>query len=123
MTDDDGASDTDSVAVKANVAPVAALTSTPSPATGKAPLSVTFNGSGSSDSDGTIASWSLAYGDGNSASGSGAPPATIGPHSYAAGNRTAVLTVTDNNGATDTDSVAVTLECKRPTGRASERIA
>ena len=114
VTDDDGATGTDSVAVKANVAPIAALSSTPSPATGKAPLSVTFNGSGSSDSDGTIASWSLAYGDGNSASGSGAPPATIGPHSYAAGNRTAVLTVTDNNGATDTESVAVTSNANVP---------
>ena len=67
MTDNDGASDTDSVAVKANVAPVAALTTTPSPATGKAPLSVTFNGSTSSDSDGTIASWSLSFGDGSAA--------------------------------------------------------
>jgi RHS repeat-associated protein len=56
--------------------------------------SVSFNGGGSSDPDGTIVSYSWNFGDGGT--GSGATPT----HAYAAnGNYTVTLTVTDNAGA------------------------
>ncbi len=92
VTDEDGDSDTATIAVnsKANVAPTANLTSSPSPAVGLAPLGVTFHGTGSSDSDGSITSWSLDFGDGTAdAAGSGTPPTNIPIHSYAAGSYTA----------------------------------
>ena len=65
--------------------------------------SITFNGSGSSDPDGTIASYAWTFGDGGSASGM-----TVS-HAYAtAGSYTVRLTVTDNLGATGSTTVSVT---------------
>ncbi|TQV87749.1 collagenase [Aliikangiella coralliicola] len=65
---------------------------------------VSFSSSGSSDSDGTIASYHWDFGDNNSSSD--ANPS----HSYsAAGTYTATLTVTDNDGATATDTATVTI--------------
>ena len=65
---------------------------------------VLFNGSGSSDSDGTIASYSWDFGDG--ASGTGVSPS----HIYGTdGTFTVSLTVTDNDGATDTASTTATI--------------
>jgi RHS repeat-associated protein len=56
--------------------------------------SVSFNGGGSSDPDGTIVSYSWNFGDGGTGSG------TTPTHAYAAnGNYTVTLTVTDNAGA------------------------
>ena len=72
------------------------------PTTGVAPLSVAFNGSGSSDPDGTIATWAWSFGDGTSGSG---PVIT---HVYsAAGFYVANLTVTDNGGASSTTSATI----------------
>src|SRR5207247_717877 len=50
-----------------NTPPIARATATP--ASGYAPLTVTLNGSASSDPDGSIASYSWNFGDGGSASG------------------------------------------------------
>jgi C1A family cysteine protease/PKD repeat protein len=87
-----------------NSPPVAVASATP--VSGQAPLEVTFNGSGSSDRDGTIASYSWAFGDGSSQAGSN--PAVS--HIYtSAGAVTATLTVTDNTGATDQDTVSITV--------------
>lgn len=73
-------------------------------------LSCSFNGSGSSDSDGTIASYSWNFGDGTTASG------VSTSHTYSAGGTFNVtLTVTDNDGATDGDTRAVTVTAP-PTG-------
>lgn len=67
--------------------------------------SVTVNGSGSRDPDGSIAAYQWDFGDGSTAAGV-APPA----HVYAAdGTYTITLTVRDDQGATDTDSAPVTV--------------
>ncbi|MBE3136375.1 MAG: PKD domain-containing protein [Thermoplasmata archaeon] len=56
-----------------------------------------FNGSRSYDRDGTIVSWHWSFGDGTTANG------TTVTHLYtSAGTYTVLLTVTDNDGATDT---------------------
>ena len=86
-----------------NTPPVAVATTTPG--SGIAPLTVTFNGSGSYDPDGSIAAYSWNFGDGSPANTNVAPS-----HVYqTAGSFTAVLTVTDNRGATATNQVAITV--------------
>ena len=74
------------------------------PTSGTAPLDVQFTGSNSSDADGTISSYAWDFGDGGTAS-------TADPlYTYtSAGTYQAVLTVTDDLGATDTDTVTVTV--------------
>jgi len=68
-------------------------------------LSCTFNGSGSSDPDGTITNYAWDFDDGTPA-GTGATPS----HTYAApGTYTVRLTVTDNGGATGTTTRTVTV--------------
>jgi PKD repeat protein len=84
----------------ANQPPVAVAGA--SPTSGYAPLAVLFDASGSNDPDGSIASYSWAFGDG------GTSNVASPPHTYQnPGNYTAVLTVTDNQGATGTASVAI----------------
>lgn len=64
-------------------------------------LTCTFYGSGSSDQDGRVTSWSWTFGDGSSASGS-----TV-KHSYTLpGSYTVRLTVKDNNGASSSYSMS-----------------
>lgn len=87
----------------ASVAPVAALSASPS--RGVAPLPVSFDGSVSYDPDGSISSWTWDFGDGTS--GSGAQVA----HVYGqAGTYHAVLTVTDNGGLSSTAATDITVE-------------
>jgi len=65
---------------------------------------VSFDGSGSYDPDGSIVSYSWSFGDGETGSGE------IVSHTYtAASTYTARLTVTDNLGGTDTDTATVTV--------------
>ena len=101
VTDDDGAtgSTTQQVTVMAaNQSPTAAFTPSCTD------LDCAFDGSTSSDPDGTIASYAWDFGDG--ISGSGATPS----HAYAsAGNYDVTLTVTDNTGATDATTQQVTV--------------
>ncbi|HEX2030825.1 MAG TPA: PKD domain-containing protein, partial [Actinomycetota bacterium] len=106
-----GAADTYSWTVEEepppNQAPVADLGADPT--SGDAPLTVSFDGSGSDDPDGVISSWSLDFGDEDSTSDQGAPPSSLG-HTYTEpGTYTATLTVTDDDGDTDTDSVSITV--------------
>ena len=80
-----------------NQAPTASITA--SPTSGDAPLSVSFNASGSNDPDGSIVSYYWNFGDGTSGTG-----VTAG-HTYNnSGNYTVSLTVTDDDGATDSSS-------------------
>jgi len=70
-----------------------------------------FDGTGSSDTDGTIQTYAWNFGDGNTASG---PGATVS-HSYATGGSyTVSLTVTDNGGATGQTSHSVTVSSGGP---------
>lgn len=93
VTDDKGASSEASGTVTAtpaaaNKAPVAAL------ATACDVLSCSFDGSASSDPDGTLTSWLWDFGDGQTGTGKTAT------HAYAAaGNYDVKLTVTDDKGA------------------------
>jgi len=82
--------------------PVAVATAIP--ASGTAPLTVSFDGSGSSDPDGTVVSHAWSFGDGTSTSG------PLVSHTYAAaGTYTATLTVTDNSGLTASTTVSISV--------------
>ncbi|NVK88313.1 MAG: S8 family serine peptidase [Gammaproteobacteria bacterium] len=67
-------------------------------------LSCDFDGSSSSDSDGSITSYAWDFGDGNSANG------MIQNHNYTnAGDYTVTLTVTDDGGASHSSSQTITV--------------
>ncbi len=83
-----------------NVPPVASFTS--SPTAPKAGQPVFFNASASSDSDGSIVSYSWDFGDGNSGSGRETSHVYATAQSYVV-----VLTVTDNSGGTGSSSTTV----------------
>ncbi|MFN2325403.1 MAG: S8 family serine peptidase [Gemmatimonadales bacterium] len=67
-------------------------------------LTCSFNGGGSSDSDGSISSYAWNFGDGTTGSG-----ATVSKTYASGGTRTVTLTVTDNGGATGSTSKSVTV--------------
>jgi PKD repeat protein len=97
--------------VSANRAPTAAAAA--SPTTGAAPLTVSFDGTGSSDPDGDTLSyaWDL-DGDGAFDDSAAGQPTFI----YTSqGTYAATLRVTDPNGASDTDSVTITVGNTPPT--------
>ena len=73
---------------------------------------ITFDGSKSSDSDGNITNWAWVFGDYTNGTGK-----TV-PHTYTkAGTYTVTLTVTDNEGATNTDTTTcvITQQNRPPT--------
>lgn len=107
VTDDRGGVATKTLTVTVapapNQAPTAAFTAAASG------LGVTVDGAGSSDADGTIASYAWTFGDGGTATGATAS------HTYAAaGTFDVVLTVTDNAGATGTVTKQVTVKAPPP---------
>jgi PKD repeat protein len=99
VTDDQGASATSTLpltVIAPNQPPVAAFT------VNCTALSCAFDGTNSTDSDGSVASYTWTFGDGTS--GTGATPS----HVYGSvGAYSARLTVTDNQGATDSRSKAI----------------
>ena len=85
-----------------NATPVARFGATPT--TGVAPLNVSFDGTASSDSDGTIASYVWDFGDAST----GAGPTV--EHVYATvGSYIAALTVTDDRGGTASTSKTISV--------------
>ena len=93
-------------------APIAVLTWTPEGAY-EAPITITFDLSGSHDPDGEITSWTLNFGDG-SAAATGTDVNTQIAHRYQEEDTyTATLEVTDNSGSTDQVSVKITVLAPR----------
>ncbi len=85
-----------------NQAPTASFTAVPT--SGEAPLAVGFDASASNDPDGHITSYTWNFGDGQNGVGA------EGFHIYEnAGTYTAILTVTDNDGAMATASQVITV--------------
>ena len=109
VTDDDGATATTTrqvvVPPAANQPPVAAFTAAPTP------LAVAVNASASTDPDGTIASYAWDFGDGGTATGVTASRTYAAPGTY-----TVTLTVTDDQGATDSTVQQVVVPDTPPNG-------
>lgn len=107
VTDTRGATDSKSVVVRVgdNRVPTARIVTNPSPASGTAPLAVTFDGSTSSDADGDTLTyaWDL-DGDGQYDDSAVAQPSAT----YPVGTVTVGLEVTDGRGVTARASTRVT---------------
>jgi PKD repeat protein len=109
VTDDNGATATSTVLIEvlANAAPTVTFSATPS--SGKAPLVVAFDSTGTEDTDGTITSYAWTFGDGGTSS-SASPT-----HTYnAPGTYTAKLVVTDNKGKTGEHETTISAVFNQP---------
>lgn len=106
VTDSQGLQDSatmDVTAIEPPKPPVAAFTWTADY------LSVSFDGSGSSDPDSVIVMWAWDFGDGGTATGE------MASHVYAAGGTyTVILTVTDSQDLSDSQSESVTVAPNPP---------
>ena len=94
--------------------PVAVATATP-PLSGPAPFTLYLFGNESYDPDGNIQSYEWSFGDGSDNSLNSDLAHTY----YAPGNYTATLTVVDNDGLSDSDTVSITVENRAPVAMAS----
>jgi predicted esterase len=116
VTDNDGGTDADTVVIKVNAAPptpnVAPVAQAGENQTITLPVdNVSLNGSGSTDQDGTIASYTWTYIGGPATySLNNATSATATVTGMGAGAYTFRLEVKDNDGATDADTVAIIVE-------------
>ena len=102
VTDSEGLTDATSKSITIYAPPVSSFTYSPAvPTTGE---TVTFDASGSSDPDGTIASYAWDFDDGNTGTG------VTAAHAYTtAGTYTITLTVTDDDGLTDNTTSDITV--------------
>ncbi|MFC6713178.1 PKD domain-containing protein [Branchiibius cervicis] len=116
VTDNQGATNsvTKSITVGgSNQAPAAAFTSS------VAGRVASFDGTGSSDSDGTVASYDWDFGDGSTHATTAKPN-----HTYtSAGSYNVTLTVTDNDGATGSVTHSVTVVNQPPTAAFTSSVA
>ena len=105
VTDDAGVTAADSTTANIGIAPnEPPVADANGPYNGTAGSPVQFDGSASSDPDGSIVSFNWDFGDGSS--GTGVNPS----HTYNTdGTFTVTLTVTDDAGATDTDTTTATI--------------
>jgi PKD repeat protein len=105
VTDNDDATDTDTATVTVTEIPNQPPVADAGPdQTAEVGVSLTFSGSGSTDSDGTISSYEWDFGDGNTSA------SVTTTHVYStAGPYLVTLTVTDNDGATSNDDLIVTV--------------
>lgn len=106
VTDNAGATDQNAqsitVEIPENQAPTAVFTATPT--SGVAPLPVSFDASGSGDSDGRIVSYVWNFGDGTMGGGIQSEYTYSAPGTYEV-----ALTVVDNEGATDQITTTITV--------------
>ncbi|WP_299265138.1 PKD domain-containing protein [Halorientalis sp.] len=105
VTDDDGATTIEpvTVVVESNEPPMPSPTA--SSTTVESGQPITFDGSGSSDLDGSITLYQWDFGDGTTAAGQQVT------HTYTeSGSYAATLTVTDDDGATASSSVSITVQ-------------
>jgi len=110
VTDDGGASDTATTSVTVddgiNNLPTAVITMI---SCSNATRTCDYDGSGSSDSDGSVSSYAWDFGDGSTGSG------VATSHTYANyGSYTVSLTVTDNDGAQSTNNASETITLTDP---------
>jgi PKD repeat protein len=104
VTDDGGETNTASTTATITPAPVPPSANPGGPYSGVVGAVINFDGTASSDADGTITSFAWDFGDGGVASG--ATPT----HSYSVdGTFTVTLTVTDNDGLTGVNSTTATI--------------
>jgi MYXO-CTERM domain-containing protein len=104
VTDDRGATGAATTTATITPAPLPPTADAGGPYSGVIGTSITFDGTGSGDPDGTLASYAWDFGDGGTGTG---PTAS---HSYSMeGTFTVTLTVTDNDGLTGTDTTTATI--------------
>ena len=109
VTDNDNLTGTASAAVTISAGNQPPTANAGGPYSGTAGVAVQFDGSGSSDPDGTIAGYAWDFGDGNT--GMGERPT----HTYAvAGSYTVTLTVTDNDALVDMDQTTASIAPPAP---------
>ena len=104
VTDNGGATNTASTTAMITPAPIPPGANAGGPYSGVVGSIISFDGTASSDADGTVVSYAWDFGDGGVASG---PSPT---HSYSVdGSFTVTLTATDNDGLTGVDSTTATI--------------
>jgi len=110
VTDDAGATDSAMTTATIGLGNQPPVADSNGPYTGTVGVPVSFDGSGSSDPDGTIRSYDWDFGDGTVVPDAGPTPT----HTYAAdGTFNVTLTVTDDAGATDSAMTTATITSDR----------